>query len=63
MAGMLRGGAGGTMMVETLLGVAGADGQRRDFTFKSPESLRPRTFLLDLNEEITEESYLRSSNG
>lgn len=52
-AGMLRGGAGGIMTVETLPGVAGVVGQRRDLTFKSPESLRPKTFLLDLNKEIT----------
>lgn len=50
MAGMLRGGAGGIMTVET--GATGGTGQRRDFMFKSPESLRPRTFLLDLNEEV-----------
>lgn len=50
-AGMLRDGAVGIMMVE--IGVTGTAEQRRDFAFKSPESLRPRTFLFDLNEEIT----------
>lgn len=49
-AGVLSGGGGGIMaLVTTLLGFTGVVGQRRDFTFKSPESLRPRTFLLDLN--------------
>lgn len=61
--GMLRGGAGGIMMVDTLLGVTGTGGQRRDLTFKSPESLRPRTFLLDLNKEITIQSQLKSRQG
>lgn len=37
------------MTVET--GAIGVVGQRRDFTFRSPESLRPRTFLFDLNSE------------
>ncbi|TNN52092.1 hypothetical protein EYF80_037700 [Liparis tanakae] len=37
------------------IGVTGTAEQRRDFAFKSPESLRPRTFLFDLNEEITVE--------
>lgn len=46
LAGVLRGGAGGTTTVET--GAMGAGGQRRDFAFRSPESLRPRTFLFDL---------------
>lgn len=46
---MLRGGAGGITTVETLTGVSGTVEQSRDFAFKSPESLRPRTFLLDLN--------------
>lgn len=49
-AGMLRGGAGGMMTVGALPAVT-AGGQRRDLTFKSPESLRPRTFLLDLKGE------------
>lgn len=47
----LSGAAGEMMMLETFPGVTVAAGQRRDFMFKSPESLRPRTFLLDLNEK------------
>lgn len=35
-------------LVGTVTGVTGAAGHRRDLTFKSPESLRPKTFLLDL---------------
>lgn len=50
LAGVLTGGAGGTTAtVET--GATGAGGQRRDFAFRSPESLRPRTFLFDLRWE------------
>lgn len=52
-AGMLRGGAGGIMTADT--GVTGTAAQRRDFAFKSPESLRPRTFLFDLSKEVTEQ--------
>lgn len=55
-AGMLRGGTGGPVMLGTPLVHTGAGGQRRDFTFMSPESLRPSTFLLDLQRFIKKDS-------